>query len=151
MSYKIHCLVRRLEGACLHDNIQTSYWMCFRITKSSKNSQTKIRYFTFRLPNFFALSWNNSSFPIASFWMINHVQLTQLVFLTHAPLWSLHRAQSLLEPKLLTKCSHWDFAQNSAPPLFVNTSFITTPPFERVHEHKCCIIYHITQPMSILW
>lgn len=69
------------------------------------------------------------------------------LFSTHAPLQSLHRARSRLEPKLLTKSSHWDlWFFKTQFHYFANTSLFITPPFERVHKHKCYVLF---QPIPI--
>ena len=94
----------------------------------------------------------HSSFPINRFFVTNHVQLAQFIFFYTCP--SLVTAQSTVA--VGAKVADKKFPLR---PLvfktqlyyFANTSLFITPPFERVHKHKCCIIYPIIRPMSILW
>ena len=150
MSYIIHCLVRRLEGAVFMIITRQVIGCVFRTTKSTKNAQTKTAISLSRCLNFLLFFGTLLFFNQSSLWQTICDSHT-LLFYTRPPLVTAHSTVTIGAKVADKKFPLRPLVFKTQLYYFANTSLFITPPFERVHKHKCCIIYPIIRRMSILW
>ena len=141
-------------GGCLHDQNQTSYWLCFEPLSQTNELKQKTDNSLSHCSTFLPFL-KHSSFLFQIF-VINHcsyLRLTITFSVQAPPPKSLHKAPSWVEPKLLTKAPTeiFDCFQNSTSPNLRTPHYSSLRPFERAHKHICCIIYFIMHRTLILW